>query len=627
MSSRFHGQERQALLHRLVNEWLPGDAPVAILQGFPGCGKSQLAREVAEKAQYPTISVEPQPDSADPVQDVFLDLAIALKQNGAPRLEQEFDKGTQANFGKALLETLRRDRVLIVVDEFQRFFPREATTPPPSWGTLVEQLNNSPKPQGRLLLISNRSIKTERWSENCRIEEVRALADTEAELLFSELLESSGLAMKVPQEQRRTIAHRLGGNPRAIGTLVYSLRTDSLSDLLSAAPDLLKPGDVVLDPHLVEEFERELLERALPKLEADLLKFMRWLSVHRRPFRKEALAQFTGGRESPETLRKQLFDRFLLEQAIGGDVPHPLAREICVSRLRAGQGEWVQAHRLAANYHMRHFKARQLTGATTLAGSFAELRHHLYEAGSISELSEASERLIQFMLSQISVVTPVPTNVEILEERIALLSAVPDDRLPKVLEYQLARCLVKRGAIGDKERALKHARMGTGRFPHSATWMLLLNLEFELHGIDAALPVIDEALRNLGAEGDAATIYQRGAELMAKANRSEDAIKLLEKGIAVPGMGNQHILYQCAIQVAASAGDFAKAEAIATKGLAGTPKGNFSRYKVAETALRVFAGYNNSEVLRRFQALAGPEQIDEQQRLLVDYYLTRITGN
>ena len=114
---------------------------------------------------------------------------------------------------------------------------------------------------------------------------------------------------------------------------------------------------------------------------------------------------------------------------------------------------------------------------------------------------------------------------------------------------------------------------------------------------------------------------------MAKANRSEDAIKLLEKGIAVPGLGNQHILYQCAIQVAASAGDFAKAEAIATKGLAGTPKGNFSRYKVAETALRVFAGYNNSEVLRRFQALAGPEQIDEQQRLLVDYYLTRITGN
>ena len=189
---------------------------------------------------------------------------------------------------------------------------------------------------------------------------------------------------------------------------MVGLRTDTLDDLLSAAPDLLKPGDVVLDPGLVEDFEREVLERALPRLEADLLKFMRWLSVHRRPFKKEALAQFTGGRDTPEALRKQLFDRFLLERTAGGDVPHPLAREISVTRLRTEGREWVQAHNLAANYYFRYFKARQLTGASNLAASYPELRHHLYEAGRIGELYEASEKLTRYAISRIGLVTPVP---------------------------------------------------------------------------------------------------------------------------------------------------------------------------------------------------------------------------
>src|SRR5204863_6749743 len=142
-------------------------------------------------------------------------------------------------------------------------------------------LNNSPHAQGRLLLVSNRVIKTERWSENCQIEELHGLTDDEAELLFSELLEAKGVVEKVPPAKRRDIAHRLAGNPRALKTLVSGLRTDTLDDLLSASLDLLQPGDVVLNPRLLEDFERELIERALPKLDDELLKFMRWLSVHR----------------------------------------------------------------------------------------------------------------------------------------------------------------------------------------------------------------------------------------------------------------------------------------------------------------------------------------------------------
>ena len=581
---------------------------------------------MACKAKRSLDPVEPQQDSADAVQDLFLDLALALERGGLPQLAQELDKGEQANLGKALLETLRREQVLIVVDEFQRLFPKEATSPPGPWRTLVEHLNNSPNPQGRLLLVSNRSINPQRWCENCCTEEVRGLADREAEGLFNELLESSGLAAAVPLTRRREIAHRLGGNPRALRTLVGALQSDSLDDLLSAAPDLWKSGDVLIEPRLVEDFERELLERALPKLDADLLKFMRWLSVHRRPFQKEALAQFTGGHEPAETLRQRLVERYLLDHNAGWNSPHPLAREISVTRLREDPREWVQAHSLAANYHFRRFKARQLTGSATLAASYAELRHHLYEAGRIGELHQASERLTQYALSQINIVTPVPKNSEALEERIALLSTLPDGQRPKVLEYHLALCLRKRGGNGDAARALKHARKATGPHMFYDVWLVRINLEHTIHGIDAVLPVLREALRHVGADEGVATLYQSCAEMLAKANRLDDAIKLLEKGIAIPGMTNLFSLYQSCAEMLAKANRLDDVMKVVERGLVAIPKGQ-SRHKISEAGIRIFSAQHDAEALRRLLGFTGPRRLDSPQQALAECVLTRLSGD
>ena len=179
----------------------------------------------------------------------------------------------------------------------------------------------------------------------------------------------------------------------------------------------------------------------------------------------------------------------------------------------------MQAHNLAANYHMRRFEARQLSGASTLPASYAELRHHLFEAGRINEIHKASERLTKYALSQIGLTTPVPTNKEMLEERIALLSAIPNDQRPRVLEYHLARCLLKRGEPDDKARALKHARESTGPHMYYDTWLVRLDLEFTLHGIDTALSVLSEALRHVTPEEGASVLYSRGADMLVKASR------------------------------------------------------------------------------------------------------------
>src|SRR6185436_7832550 len=95
MPNKFHGQQRDAIVRHLVNKWLPNGPAVTILQGFPGCGKSQLAASVAEKAAKSLAPIKPPDDAADPVLDVLMDLAFALDAKGIPGMLQAFDKSGQ----------------------------------------------------------------------------------------------------------------------------------------------------------------------------------------------------------------------------------------------------------------------------------------------------------------------------------------------------------------------------------------------------------------------------------------------------------------------------------------------------------------------------------------------------
>jgi len=538
-NGKFHGKQRSDMLHYFVTNWLPKGPPVAILQGFPGCGKTQLATAVASSAPHKFIQIEPPPDAQDPSLDILIDLAEKLDDEGIPDLMDAFGKEAEGDLFKALLKVLRREPILIVIDEFQRLFANRDTLPPIGWQQLVEKLNNSSRPAGRLLLISNRAVKKVPWCENCVTKELKGLTDTEATDFLYDLLKSKDLTAKVPTERMEEICRRLDGNPRALTTLVESLVCDSLEDLLSLAPDLFNTGDVEIINHdLVEDFERGLIERTLSRMEGDLLKFMRWIAVHRRPFKKEAFSEFPSADAPAEVLRKQLIYRFLLVNTPSGDTMHPLAREISVTRLRDDKTEWKQAHNLAANYHFRHFKAIQVKGVERCITSYAELRHHLFEAGRISELYLASNKLAQFALSQIPKATysEAPTHVETLEERIALISALPEDSRPKGLEYHLALCLKHRNTGDDYQMALFHVRRAVGPNIDYTAWLLLIELEYSLNGVDAMLKAKDKALKYLGSERNAFAVYHLCAYLLGKDNRLDAAIDVLEKGISTPGV-------------------------------------------------------------------------------------------
>ncbi len=564
-----HGHQCNEIIHHFVSKWLPTGPTVAILQGFPGTGKSQLALVVAANSQHCLDPFEPQYESDNPSLDILTEIAFSLKSEGIYDLMNELEKGSNGNMFNALLRVLRRERILIILDEFQRLLNDSDTLPPKDWQILIEKLNNSNRPAGRLLLISNRFIKNARWCENCITKKLNGLTAPEAATFLFELLKLKNLSSKVPNDRIEEIGCRLGGNPRALKTLVGNLMSESLDDLISLAPDLIKPGDVILDHDLIEEFERDLINRTIPNLEKGLLKFMRWQAVHRRPFKKEAFSEFVSSEVPLKTLRKQLIDRFLLDNLTNWYTLHPLAREISVSRLREKRDEWKQAHNIAANYHLRHFKALQLRGTQKLIASYAELRHHLFESGRIDELNLASKKLSTFTLSQITkpIQSQVPKNIETLEEHIALISALPDDQIPKGLEYHLALCLKHRNNVDDYQKALYHVRKATGPKAYYAVWLLYIDLEYTLNGIDAMQKTQKEALRHLGSGSNSFSVYHHCAHILEKNNRVNEAIKILESGIYTPGVTCLSSLISLCVRYMEKTGQYHDAIRILEKGI------------------------------------------------------------
>lgn len=536
--SKYPGKQRNELLQYFLADWLVKGPPVAILQGFPGSGKTQLSREIEERSGLQSFKVYIQSDAPNLSESPLEALAEELELSGIVDLVRELDKGAHGDLFKALLRILRREPILIVIDEFQLLFGDRNTLPPKKWQQLVEELNSRATPKGRLLLISNRAINIAPWCERCVSRQLDGLTDKEAADLLREQLDRDGLTEKFPLDRMTEIGHRLGGNPRALITLVKSLAYDSLEELISLAPDLFKPGDVTIDHSLVEQFERNLIERTLPRIDEDLTTLLRFLAVHRRPFTKEVYTGLENRIPTALLLRRQLIDRFLLDNSPAWDSLHPLAREVSVSRLRKSADEWHQVHSMAADYHFRHFKARQLKGVQRLTVSYIELRHHLLAADRMAELGEADSKLTNYALAQITppVQSTIPRSVETLEERIALITAMPDNKRPKGLEYHLALCLKHRNVGDDYRKALFHVHRAVGRHAYYAAWLLLIDLEYALNGLDAMIKAQNQAVHNLGSGSNAFAIYHHCADILDRDNRSNDAINLLEKAINTPGI-------------------------------------------------------------------------------------------
>lgn len=563
------GEGRKEVLLGLEKEWLRSRRVVALLQGFPGTGKTRLASSVSFPGWVTLDPVQVGIDSDDRETDLLMDLATSLDIKGFGDLAQELEKGEASNILAALRRLIRRERVVVIIDEFQRLFSNTTACPPEDWREFIESLNNAAGSEGKLLLISNRATPQDRWSEGCVVKNLKKLNDSEGSDFLRECLIERDLLNRIPNNRMVEIAGRLGGNPRAIKTLVGSLFHFSIDELVSAMPERNALGDVTIDHHLLEQFERGLISRAMDRLGEKELQFMRWVAVNRYLIATGFYSYIETRFPDWKPLRSVLIDRFLLEATSAGDALHPLAREIAVTRLREEGQEWQSAHSQAANYQLELFESSTKRFDMTTAASFANLRHHLFESGRLNELSRVSARMKSFVLSRIAKPThsKVPRSTEILEEHIVLIESLPEAERTKGLEYHLALCLRERNGTNDYENALTHAKKAIGPGVYYAVWLLLADLEFTLNGSEALKRTAARALDSLGAGSNAFAIYHHCANLLDKDGRTGEAIEFLERGIKTPGVQCKSSLISMCVRFLDQIGDKQRASELLAYGL------------------------------------------------------------
>ncbi|HEV2851352.1 MAG TPA: TIR domain-containing protein [Thermoanaerobaculia bacterium] len=609
MHKKYIGKNRAENLKWLTDVWLKVGPPVCFLQGFAGVGKTDLARDFRELAErqgnWQHAVINEVADRANPsVLESLMELSVVLSQQGMPEMEQVLFEETHPNLAHALEKALKRP-VVIIFDEAQRFFRADSGVPLPELNGILAFLRNRPQLPGRLLLLSDRIVEEARWSEWIPKRTLTKLEPDEALEALEAKLEEAESDVEISPEQKAEVVRYLDFNPRAIGSLVGALRYDTLDEIVGSNPGLWAVQDREVSREFLRALERDLLERTMRHLDESHQQKLWRLAVHRRSFKREALERLCGNDDEARELRSILVTRFLLNfhKGSGALSLNPIVRDICFTHLRDEPVKCRQAHSDAADYHLRHFKAKQMVGTHAKLGeSFAELRYHLVQARREDELQNIGHRFTDHIKREIKATAHIPKDREELEERIGVLTVLIADGGAKGLEYHLARCLQARGGPGDIQQAALHADRALGPEAPVAAWHMLADLKRQAEGAHAAVEVIRRGLRALSEPGLAAPLYLLGGEILAGAGKVDKAVALLKDGIKViPPRKSLSSLYQALGEALCRAGKPGEAIAVLREGLRRVPE-HFGRAKLAEGVLLLCVGAGDSIQLAKIIA-------------------------
>ena len=397
--------------------------------------------------------------SLDIVTDTLLDIATKLDDQGISDMADAIDKGE--DLLKSFKRVLLLHKVLIVIDEFQNTFSTTHNCPPKNLAVALQELANNAAINGRLLLLTNKSVERTRWSEHFSIKTLPNLPINEAEQLLIQFLKERDIENEISVEERRDVVQWLGGNPRAMRVLVSALRYDNLNTLIGLQPGTWELRDRKVSSEFLHELEKELLEGILKNVSEDALSFLYRLAVYRKAFKVEAMEYSATNKTTMNRLRNELIDAFLLEreQEKNRYLLHPLVRQVALHQYKhATPKEFKTAHGLAANYYTRHFESKQITQSGKLAGYFVEARYHLVYAEKEDVLKQIIVFFENHLLANFNWKSPIPDDEYQLNEQISLLSALLEHGGIQKLEDYLVRCLQKRNNQGDLELALIYIR-------------------------------------------------------------------------------------------------------------------------------------------------------------------------
>jgi tetratricopeptide (TPR) repeat protein len=558
MRKYYVGKNREENLYWLLKEWPEDGSCVCFIEGEPGVGKTDLAHDfedaairqgMAEQVFYYTA-----PDSKSPdFIDVLLEISAALSQKGLTAMEDYLFNTRKTIHGLAIEKALEHP-IIIVLDEAQRLFSANSGSPIPAFMDIFLYLRNR-KLKGRLLLLSDRMVdRSKRWSEWIPIRKLTELKASEAFELLESRLQEANVFAGISEEQKRDAVRVMHFNPRAIEALAGALRFSSLEEIIENNKGFWSVHDRDIDRSFLRTLEQNLLEGTMRHLELTHQRRLWRLAVHRRNFKREALDRLCESREEAEQLYSILITRFFLNYYKDSITLNPVVREIALTHLKEESNEFRQAHSAAADYHLRHFKSKQIVASEDkLSESFAESRYHLVQAGRQDELRDISHRYTDHLRQKIKSGAPVPIDRDQLEERISVLQILLEEAGAKGLEYHLAQCLKARNKPGDLVAAIKHIKRALG--PRAwQSWYLLATLQSQLEGINAALNTIHRALGALDDISSTTPFYVLGAKLLSGVGRNEEAQALLTEGIGKVPPESAFPLYEYRANLLARAG-------------------------------------------------------------------------
>jgi tetratricopeptide (TPR) repeat protein len=583
------GEQHHAILDWLIKDWWQKGPPVAVIQGFPGIGKTEIAlHAVTEfrktRPRAPAVLFDCPETRTSLADDLLLSIAEELASVGDTDLVERLERGEQAD--SIFARVLGAPR-FVVLDEAQRLLIGSTSDVPEAVAATLERFSRTVGAQGRLLLLSNRDFGNARWTE--RVESITLLAPKpkEAELFLRAELQRRNLNESVPTQRYRDVVTWLGCNPRALRLLASALVRENLDELIGLAPQAWEVRDRSVSTQLLHEFERVVLARAEERLDQPTQVFLRRLSVLRRPFDRQMMEALSLDVSDMVRQRDDLIARFMMEFRNYFYELHSILRDTV--RRRMSRGELRRAHLAAGRFYAAPFRARRTLGeAERLGARFIEARYHFTLAESENDLAEISARFENHLRAQFHPTSPVPSDPQERDERITLLSALLQARGAKGLEYYLARCLVARNQPGDVDRALPHARRATGPQAPADAWVLRIKVEHEIFGSSVAAQVAREGIKAVPPTQNLFSLYQAAAEILAREGKRSEALELLREGIkVVPPTQSLSSLYQAAAEILARERKLDEAVELLREGIKVVPptQNLFSLYQAAAEIL------------------------------------------
>lgn len=554
--SSIDGSRRQQVAADLWAAWQEDGREAAILTGFSGLGKTeQLVRPLVNHAAQEgrtavLVEIPLYPTALE--DEVVAELVNGLRESGADALAQQV--GDEPSLSAAISRLLRGG-ALVVLDEFQRLLDPTGQPFQPL-GDKLQRLARRAPDGGCLWLITNRQIDP-LWTEpfyEALLEPPAELRDQERIVL--DAISTADADERFPDDRRLEVVWRLGANPRVLRLLGTLLRMYPLEELLGSPGDV---PDAPADPRLTEGMERALLAKAEEGLSDPAKQLLRDISVVRGPASWELVEAVAAPLGDVRVHTRALRERYLLEIRANRYHLHPVVREVEGPRLRRDGAPWRDAHRRAGMWYSRPLYTvdRYPLGDTDLAFRLAGARYHLVEAQATDVLHEAMRGVRSYIERKYGWTTRKPTSDEERDAQISLLGLYLDEPGgAAATTYHYAKLLKQRGAPGDLEAALPHAKRATKGQDLHDPWVLWIKLVREVEGLEAAVGAAQKAKNHVDPAKGLFGVYQLLGALLGESGRTEEAVDVLLEG-AARSEGNEVRLIEGALFSAAAHHDIA----------------------------------------------------------------------